>query len=186
MPYLPNTQKSSQKNDLSINEASEFFGVSTKTLRRWEEKGVLQPARTLGGHRRYSLEVLKRFKESKGAKRLKPQIFPIISQPRPKSQKTISEKHQIPEIYQKLPSPREYISSLNKVQKKILIGMTSLLAFSSLVYGLTRISPIKDKLYEPASKLAGFVIDSIYSDRVPEEDLHTKVLGIALDTQTFK
>src|SRR3989304_4632775 len=125
MPYLPNTQKSSQKNDLSINEASEFFGVSTKTLRRWEEKGVLRPARTVGGHRRYSLEVLKRFKESKGTKRLKPTVAAIIS----------------------------------------------LLALSSLIYTAARVQPIKDRLSEPFSKLAGYVIDKIYSDRVPEEEL---------------
>ncbi len=39
---------------LSIQEAAKKLKVSTKTLRRWENKGVLTPIRTEGGHRRYT------------------------------------------------------------------------------------------------------------------------------------
>src|SRR5258708_23887711 len=44
---------------LSINEAAARLGVSAKTLRRWEAAGKLQPIRTLGNKRRYSLSDLK-------------------------------------------------------------------------------------------------------------------------------
>lgn len=37
-----------------IGEAARILGVSVDTLRRWEKDGVLIPARTLKGHRRYS------------------------------------------------------------------------------------------------------------------------------------
>ncbi|MHA1274650.1 MAG: IS607 family transposase [Promethearchaeota archaeon] len=39
---------------LSIGEAAGLLGVCTKTLRRWDKRGVLKPAfRTAGLHRRY-------------------------------------------------------------------------------------------------------------------------------------
>ena len=40
---------------LTIKEAAELLGVSTKTLRRWESEGKLQSERTSGGHRRYDI-----------------------------------------------------------------------------------------------------------------------------------
>ncbi len=43
----------------TIGEISEILGVSIGTLRRWEKKGKLKSVRTLGGHRRYSLEDVK-------------------------------------------------------------------------------------------------------------------------------
>ncbi len=39
---------------LTIQEAATFFRVSTRTLRRWEEKGYLTSHRTFGNQRRYS------------------------------------------------------------------------------------------------------------------------------------
>lgn len=42
---------------ISIKEASELIGVTTTTLRRWEQSGLFIPHhRTLGNHRRYSLK----------------------------------------------------------------------------------------------------------------------------------
>jgi excisionase family DNA binding protein len=44
---------------ISVGAAAEILGISVSTLRRWEKEGWLLPAyRTLGGHRRYDLEVL--------------------------------------------------------------------------------------------------------------------------------
>ena len=44
---------------LKIGEAAHFLGVTTQTLRRWEEKGTLTPDRkTKGGTRYYSREQL--------------------------------------------------------------------------------------------------------------------------------
>ena len=49
---------------LNISEAAYLLGVSTDTLRRWEEEGKLTPERTEGGHRRYDLAgILKDNKE---------------------------------------------------------------------------------------------------------------------------
>ncbi|MBI2621947.1 MAG: MerR family DNA-binding transcriptional regulator, partial [Candidatus Levybacteria bacterium] len=39
---------------LSIQQAAQILKVSTKTLRRWEERGILIPQRTDGNHRRYT------------------------------------------------------------------------------------------------------------------------------------
>ena len=47
---------------LSISQTAIILGVCTKTLRRWDEKGGFSSdCRTIGGHRRYSLERLKIF-----------------------------------------------------------------------------------------------------------------------------
>ncbi len=40
---------------IDITKASKLFGVSTKTLRRWDNEGKLKAYRTVGGHRRYKL-----------------------------------------------------------------------------------------------------------------------------------
>ncbi|MBL7078032.1 MerR family DNA-binding transcriptional regulator, partial [Candidatus Shapirobacteria bacterium] len=57
MITLPSNQKL-----LIINQAAAFLGVSTKTLRRWEKKGVLVPQRTVGNQRRYTIEEITNFK----------------------------------------------------------------------------------------------------------------------------
>jgi putative resolvase len=47
---------------LSISQAARILGVCTKTMRRWDENGTFTTdCRTMGGHRRYSLERLKNF-----------------------------------------------------------------------------------------------------------------------------
>jgi len=47
------------KKVISISEASIILGVTTTTLRRWNQSGKLIPKfRTLGGHRRYELETI--------------------------------------------------------------------------------------------------------------------------------
>ena len=42
----------------TIEEAAKYLSVSISTLRRWEREGKIQPDRTKGGHRRYSISVL--------------------------------------------------------------------------------------------------------------------------------
>ncbi len=44
---------------LTITEAAKNLRVSLDTLRRWEKKGIINPQRTKGGIRRYSLMDLK-------------------------------------------------------------------------------------------------------------------------------
>lgn len=48
---------------LSIHQAAQVLGVSTKTLRRWEESKILIPLRSEGGHRRYRLSEIHKFKK---------------------------------------------------------------------------------------------------------------------------
>ncbi|HAC65846.1 MAG TPA: IS607 family transposase [Cyanothece sp. UBA12306] len=45
-------------NLITIKEAAELLGVSTKTLRRWEQEGKIQATRTVGGHRRFNMNEL--------------------------------------------------------------------------------------------------------------------------------
>ena len=43
---------------VGIGQAAAHYGVSVVTMRRWErEKRLLPTSRTLGGHRRYRLDV---------------------------------------------------------------------------------------------------------------------------------
>ncbi|MHA1620180.1 MAG: MerR family DNA-binding transcriptional regulator [Promethearchaeota archaeon] len=47
--------------------ATMIINVCTKTLRRWEKRGLITPKRTLGGHRRYSMD----YDRSKCVKKLR-------------------------------------------------------------------------------------------------------------------
>ena len=49
---------------LTAREAAEFLNVSMFTLSKIEREGSLVPFRTPGGHRRYSLEMLREYLES--------------------------------------------------------------------------------------------------------------------------
>ena len=46
---------------ISISLAAQICGVCSKTLRRWEIRGIINPFRTPGGHRRYSRDALIKF-----------------------------------------------------------------------------------------------------------------------------
>lgn len=46
---------------LTLKEASEFLGVHFTTLRLWADQGQVRVFRTPGGHRRFSLDDLRRF-----------------------------------------------------------------------------------------------------------------------------
>jgi excisionase family DNA binding protein len=49
---------------LSVGQAAEFLGVSTASLRKWSDQGLVPVYRTPGGQRRYSPADLQRFIES--------------------------------------------------------------------------------------------------------------------------
>jgi excisionase family DNA binding protein len=71
---------------LSIQQAAERLGVSTKTLRRWENRGLITPQRTVGNQRRYTLEQVENFrktppmkpKPSLGSFQINPQQGPAL------------------------------------------------------------------------------------------------------------
>ena len=72
---------------LSIKDAAEFLNVSTKTLRRWEQQGILIPERTVGNQRRYSLIQLQEFNPAQKRQlanqhftEVKSQVAPILDQ----------------------------------------------------------------------------------------------------------
>lgn len=45
---------------LRPREVADLFGVRTSTIARWAREGKLTPLRTLGGHRRYSRQGIRR------------------------------------------------------------------------------------------------------------------------------
>ncbi len=50
---------------MTARQAAGYLGVSLVTLRKMEREEELVPFRTPGGHRRYSLEMLEEYVESK-------------------------------------------------------------------------------------------------------------------------
>jgi len=51
------------KHILTAREAAEYMRISLTSLRRIEKGGALLPFRTIGGHRRYSLDMLNEYLE---------------------------------------------------------------------------------------------------------------------------
>ena len=51
---MPSTDRPKKDDTLiTSHEAAQLIGVTIKSLHRWEEDGLISPARTPGGHRRY-------------------------------------------------------------------------------------------------------------------------------------
>jgi hypothetical protein len=96
----------------SIKEAAGFLGVSEKTLRRWENKGILLPLRTKGGHRRYKLSNLKDIKQKKGKHNLTQNI--LDTKPQQKIQEGIVKTIARP----KSPTPIEYKEIISNLYKE--------------------------------------------------------------------
>ncbi len=49
---------------LTAKEAIAYLGISLNTLNRIEKRGLIQPFRTPGGHRRYDLSMLDEYLEA--------------------------------------------------------------------------------------------------------------------------
>ena len=47
---------------VTLSKASKILGVTTKTLRNWDEAGKIQTVRTSGNHRRIPIEELEKFR----------------------------------------------------------------------------------------------------------------------------
>jgi len=50
----------------SLSEAAELLGVTTKTLRNWDKRGILETTRTAGGHRRIANSEIERLQNKIG------------------------------------------------------------------------------------------------------------------------
>lgn len=48
------------------NQVAQALGVGVSSVKRWTDEGRLESTRTLGGHRRYTVEAVHRFARSKG------------------------------------------------------------------------------------------------------------------------
>ncbi len=88
---------------LTIQESADLLHVAAKTLRRWEEKGVLVPQRSEGGHRRYTrpqiMEFKKQLKRGKHLKKNSTQfIAPVQAEIQPISPVQIVQP--VPEVSQ--------------------------------------------------------------------------------------
>lgn len=57
---INNPNHSLDANTVTLSQAAEMLGVTTKTIRNWEEKGKIVTTRTLGGHRRVPLSEIDR------------------------------------------------------------------------------------------------------------------------------
>ena len=49
--------------DMTISEAATFLAIHPSTLRLWEKDGKISPSKTVGGHRRYSIDSIKELQE---------------------------------------------------------------------------------------------------------------------------
>ncbi len=106
---------------LSIREAAQKLGVSIDTLRRWEKQNVISSERTLGGHRRYSLEQLIWAKDN--IKKYTPRNITI-----PESAPVQIITETTTEVGFKVSDMPEIYSTLHVDQKKIL--STTMVVFS--------------------------------------------------------
>ena len=51
---------------LTIQQVAKILNVSTKTLRRWEKKGILIPQRSSGNYRLYTQDDIEILRNNKG------------------------------------------------------------------------------------------------------------------------
>jgi len=65
MPATSAKNQSFNQPLFTVSQAAELLGVSSKTLRRWDEKGILPSLRTTGGQRRYVRRALEKFNAKK-------------------------------------------------------------------------------------------------------------------------
>lgn len=60
--FMPTAAARSQRSDPSwtVGELSEATGLSVRVLQHWEKMGLVIPARTVSGHRRFGLTAITR------------------------------------------------------------------------------------------------------------------------------
>ena len=89
----------------TIQEAANVLGVSTKTLRRWDLRGLFVPTRTIGNQRRYTPEQIQEFKKASRVARKQAPIVAIATKMTAKAEPLFSEEPPVaPEPVRSLPS----------------------------------------------------------------------------------
>src|SRR5581483_2838839 len=102
----------------TIQEAAKLLNVSTKTLRRWDERGILVAQRTAGNQRRYTVVQIEAFQNSRNLISKEPlipsSIHPLTSPQYPRQNLT---ERRLPETQEEQkssiqPAPHMIPSSL--------------------------------------------------------------------------
>ncbi len=86
----------------SIQEAANILGVSTKTLRRWDQRGRFVPTRTAGNQRRYTQEQISKLKSQSSKLKNVSETQPLFSET--ETQKELKVKNALPSVLSSLPS----------------------------------------------------------------------------------
>jgi hypothetical protein len=142
----------------SIQDAAKLLNVSTKTLRRWEARGVLVPVRTVGGHRRYELDKIRELKGNRKHIRLSPTP----------QQVTVPEPLDIPVLYK----------GLHVDQKKALAVGAKVIILTLVSYGIVRFTP-PEMVNALSSKMLGQTISSNIGSASAMENAQGSVLAAA-------
>lgn len=167
----------------NISEAAEFLGVSTDTLRRWEENGQITSERTKGGHRRYDVLSLLHLNKKEGltvlygrvstrpqSKDLDRQICVLEAYAQlNKWENTLTIRDMGSGINYKKKGLNKLLSLLveNKVRRLVLTNKDRLLRFGAeLVFSICEFQEVE------------VVIINHSPDQSPEEDLVHDVLEI--------
>ena len=83
---------------LAISEASKYLGISTSTLRRLEEKGLIKPERTEAGERVYDKDSLQKFLDSEyflRQKKVEAKILEPLKDSEPQRQEKSLEESEV-------------------------------------------------------------------------------------------
>jgi len=182
---------------VSIKEAAQILGISTKTLRRWEARGVINPDRTAGGHRRYDLNLIDELRSSK--KKRKPKVrISHIQAPLPTIPPETIAPPTAPDTTYRQPITQEIpqlFSSLHIAQKSALKYIAYTFTSLLLLFSFTKLdkimaSPLVSTIKERIALTPPPLVSPIAEDVAVTEEIATKiiptVLGISLDKQTFK
>jgi len=167
----------------TISEAAEFLGVSTDTLRRWEEEGSLESERTTGGHRRYDVAKLMQRNQKDGLTAL---YGRVSTRPQLKDldrQIAVLEAYAGIQGWQKTVTIKDIGSGIN-YKKKGLLKLLTLLQEGKLrrlvLTNKDRLLRFGAELVFSLCELQGVEIIVINQsvDQSPEEDLVQDVLEV--------
>jgi excisionase family DNA binding protein len=193
--------KNTAKTILSIKDAAEYLGVSTKTLRRWEARGNFLPIRTAGGHRRYQIDQLKSFKRYKRKKQTRilkyiPQetaSLPTTEVKQPTKIESVDSRvhvklkdedikftKQLPKLYKAIPKTQKNVLSLAFATFAVLLIITIVSNFQ-ITKNFARSTKISEYI-EPIQREVASIITGITSEQKAEElakqeEIYAKVLA---------